>query len=295
MSKNKCLDFDFCESCSKKILLWTIAGNVFLTVIKLSGGIVSGSSGLMADGMQSVSCVVASILIMYSMVIAKKQKNERYPFGYGKIEFIVALVVFSVLMGLGLYIFLSNLIMIMKRTVVPPSIIGLPVAVISSFLTYMMYKYNACAGSKLDSAGLVANGLQARADMFSSVAVTIGIIMSQLGPVCAAFDRVAAMLVGILIVYDSYQHWVVNLNIILDKGPEHSYEEKVKNIISEIIPGFRPAVIKIKRMGKKFWLGISLKMTENENVENFNLKADDTAKKLQEQCLWINEIDFFLE
>jgi cation diffusion facilitator family transporter len=292
---NNCLDRDFCEDCSRKILIWTIAGNIFLAVIKLSGGVISGSSGLMADGMQSISCIVASVLIMYSMIISKKQKNERYPFGYGKIEFIVALAVFSVLMGLGLYITISNLILILKRTVIPPSIIGLPVAVISAFLTYMMYRYNACAGKQLNSAGLVANGLQARADMFSSIAVTIGIVLCQLGPMWGAFDRVAAMLVGVLIVYDSYQHWLVNLKVILDKVPEQRYEEKVKYIVADIIKGFRPATIKIKRMGQQFWLGISLKITDAENVGTFNVKAEKIANKLQEECNWIKEVDFFLE
>ena len=290
-----CSGIEYCQKCSKKILNWTLSGNVFLAVLKLTGGSLAQSSGLMADGLQSIYCIIASLLIMYSINIAQKKKDNRYPYGYGKIEFIIALVVFSILVGLGLFISISNFIMILKKDIVMPGIIGLPVSVTSVFLTYMMFKYNTCAGDKLNSMGMIANGQQARADMYSSLAVTLGILLSQLSPNLAIFDRLAALFVGIIILKDAFEHWVNNLKVILDEVPEENYKKKINAIISKEIPNYKTNIIKFKRTGRQFWLGIGLNFPDDISVIQVEKITHKIAEKLKKDINWIGEVDFFLD
>lgn len=287
-------DFDECVKCSKTILTWTLVGNVFLAGLKLFGGALSGSSGLFADGMQSISCVIASVLIMYSLSIAQKKSNRQFPFGYGKVEFIVALVVFSVLVGLGLFISISNFLLILRHDMSAPGIMGLPIAATSILITFMMYRFNVCAGRVLGSAGLTANGLQARADLFSSIAVAIGILLAQCGVNFVVFDRLAALVVGLLIVYDSVQHWLVNLHVILDKVPDGRYKNTIRKIVAEILPNSEIHVIKLKRTGKQFWVGIRLDFPKTSTVANVLTTTDDLRNEMCKKIEWVNEVAFFL-
>lgn len=289
-----CLDTGNCANCSKQILTWTIAGNIFLAILKLAGGTLSGSSGLMADGLQSISCVIASVLIMYGLFISQKERDEHFPYGYGKVEFIAALVVFSILIGLGFFIAISNFIFILRMDTLPPKITGLPIAAASVFLTFMMYRYNLCAGKMLESPGLIANAYQSRADMFSSCAVFLGIIISQFGAGFAVFDRLAALLVGILIVKDSLYHWTLNLKVMIDKAPEPKYGTKIQDIVTEVFPGRPPGFIKLKRTGKKFWIGIGLDFSESVNVGEMELVTNKISKALHNRIDWVGEVDFFL-
>ena len=288
-----CLDLKYCTECSKKILLWTIAGNVFLAFIKLLGGSLSGSSGLFADGLQSVTCVIASIVIMYSLSLSQKKENEHFPYGYGKVEYIVALAVFSILLGLGLFISISSLLIMLKRDFAAPSILGLPVASISVLLTYMMYKYNMCAGKKLESNSITANAYQSKADLYSSSAVCLGILIAQISPSLAIFDRLAAFFVGLLIIKDSFHHWGMNLKVILDKVPEPEHEYRIRTILSEGLDGQKPDFIKIRRTGKKYWIGIGIDFDQDLTIAQIDSVTNKLKDKIISDIDWIGEVDFF--
>lgn len=294
--KNNCLDVDSCTKCSEKILLWTIVANVFLAVLKLGGGSLSGSSGLLADGMQSVACAIASVIVMYSINIAKKKRDAKYPFGYARIEFIVALVIFSVLVGVGLFISISSIILIVKRDLNTPGILALPIAAISVVLTFMMYKYNLCAGRKMESPSMIANGYQSRADMFSSIAVMIGVMLSQFSIGLAIFDKLAALFVGFVILKDAVHHWIINIKIILDKEPELGSRARINSVVTELLGGKgpEPDTVKIKRVGSKFWVGIRLDFPDTHTWGQVEKVTDKIRKHLFERISWIEDVDFFL-
>ena len=56
----------------------------------------------------------------------------------------------------------------------PPRLFALPVALVSVLGNYLLWKLCRCAGHATDSAGLLANATQNRADMLSSAAVATG-------------------------------------------------------------------------------------------------------------------------
>ncbi|MBF0330802.1 MAG: cation transporter [Candidatus Omnitrophica bacterium] len=288
-------DLQVCRVCSKKILGWTVLGNTFLAGIKIAGGVLTNSSGLLADGFQSISCVATSILIMVSLVFSQRSSDERFPYGYAKIEFIAALSAFSILIGIGLFVVMSNLLGIMRRDFIQPDIMALPVVLVSTLLTYMIYRYNFCAGTKLDSPGMVANGCHAGADLFSSGAVIVAIIVAQFGPSFAVFDKIAALIVGVIIIKDSLGHWKGNLQIILDQvsGPE--FQRSITQVIAATAPEYRMVHLKYRRVGKSFWVGVGLlcpvKGTVSQNAEHMEqFRAALVAARPE-----ISAVDFFIE
>ena len=284
-----------CTQCGKRILFWTLGGNIFLAVVKLSGGALSKSSGLFADGLESLACVFSNILIMGSMKVSGKGHDAKYPYGYGKIEFIAALVVFSLLLGLGFYIVITSLMDIFGGDLVSPGIIGLPFAVVSVFLTFMMYRYNICAGKKLNSAAMIANAYQTRADMYTSFTVALGVILSQLSPSLIIGDKLAALFVGLLILKDSFNHWMGNLDVILDKFPESDYSAKIISIVSEVFSGPQPQAIRLKRTGQKFWIGIPLHFPDTDNIEQMEAVTNRIREAILNRIYWAGEVDFFLD
>jgi len=286
---------DNCLECSKKTLGWTIIGNAFLVVLKLVGGVLANSSGMIADGIQSVSCVVTSILVMVTLSFTGRANDEQFPYGYAKLEILTTLIAFSVLLGIGGFITLSSILAILRRDFVQPDIMVLPIALISIFVTYMIQRHNFCAGEKLESSAMIANGYHAGADVLSSGAVVGGIILSQLGPNFAVCDKMAALLVGIVIVKDSLDHWITSIQNILDHVPSAGFTQYIERLIYRGFPGWRPAVIKFKRVGKKFWVGISLQCSMAVTAHEAILQLDKIKKVLLKELPLIKEVDFFIE
>ncbi len=293
-SIENCASSDECRICSEKVVALSIAGSIFLAILKFTGGALSHSAGLTADGIESIAFTIGGMLIMYSLLIAKKKPDDQFPHGYGKVEFIVALVVFSSLIGIGFFISLTSMLLILRRDFAPPDIRGLPVAAISVFVNYMIFRYSLCAGEKLEDSSIIANAYQGKADMLSSIAVGVGILLSQLGSGFAIFDPLAALLVGILILKDAFGQWFENLEVLLDKVPDSQYRDTVSRIIEESLADAPVQFIKFKRTGKKFWIGVGLDFPSKKNVEIVDKILDAIKDKIQKNFHWAGEINFFV-
>lgn len=81
-----------------------IAVNVLLTVAQIAGGIVSGSLALIADGLHNLSDAAALIIAYAARRIGRRGSDASMTFGYRRIEIVAALVNYTTLIVLGLYL-----------------------------------------------------------------------------------------------------------------------------------------------------------------------------------------------
>ena len=292
-SPDPCYDLEHCQRCSEKILAWTVLSNLLLIVVAFTGSFLSGSVGLMADGTHSICSVIASGVIAYSVKLSKKGRDGDFPFGYGKLELVVSLSVYSILFGLGIFVSISSLVNMCVNPGHSPSLVGLPISLLAILIVYMQYRYNSCAGKKLKSWSIAANAQNSKADLLTTGAVCIGIIFSQFGPGFAIFDSLAAFLVGIVIVKDSIGLWLTDFKLILDQLPEPGFRERVLSVVRSVFPG-SVKLLKPKRIGRKFWIGLGLQMPEDSSIGDWEAVQQNIEKQLLTKIDWIGEVDFFL-
>ena len=81
-----------------------IGVNVLLTVAQVAGGIVAGSLALVADGLHNLSDAAALIIAYVARRIARRGSDASMTFGYRRIEIVAALVNYTTLIVLGLYL-----------------------------------------------------------------------------------------------------------------------------------------------------------------------------------------------
>ncbi len=86
-----------CFTCAKRVPVVCFFSNLTLAVFKMTVGHLTGSKGLFADGIHSLSDVVATTGVIVSLKISDKGDDEQYPYGRGKVEFISCIFVYSVL------------------------------------------------------------------------------------------------------------------------------------------------------------------------------------------------------
>ena len=96
-----------CLKCGKQIPWVCFFGNLTLAIFKITVGLISGSKGLVADWMHSGSDVLATVMVIISLKIADQKQNSRHPWGYGKVEYIGSLFVYTILFILGTFIFID--------------------------------------------------------------------------------------------------------------------------------------------------------------------------------------------
>jgi cobalt-zinc-cadmium efflux system protein len=85
-------------------VFWAIMVNLGLTVAQAVGGIFAGSLALIADALHNFSDAISLVIAFAARKIARKPADEQMTFGYGRAEVVAALVNYTTLIVIGLYL-----------------------------------------------------------------------------------------------------------------------------------------------------------------------------------------------
>ncbi len=149
---------------------WAIAVNMFLTLAQIVGGVISGSLALIADALHNLSDAIALVIAFFARKIARRPANARMSFGYGRAEVVAALVNYTTLIVLSVYLLYEGVMRFVEPEPVNGWIvvwiagIALVVDLVTAMLTYSMSK---------DSMNIRAAFLHNVADALGSVAVIV--------------------------------------------------------------------------------------------------------------------------
>ncbi len=173
--------------------------NLSMFVLKVSFSVVSNSRSLLTDAFQSLANVIITLVVMVSLRIASKAVDERYPYGYGKVEFLTSGIV-NALLALVAIVFIgasfAEMAVVAPET--PPKLIAIAVAAISIVANTIAFRYGRCAGETLGSTAILTNAMISRADVATSAAVVIAVVGSNLG--LSRLDHIVAIGICILII-----------------------------------------------------------------------------------------------
>jgi len=144
--------------------------NLGLTLAQIVGGILSGSLALIADALHNFSDAIALIIAFAARKIARRPSDASMTFGYGRIEVVAALINYTTLIVLGLYLVYEAVL----RFIDPQGVdgwlviiiagIALLVDVVTALLTYSLSK---------ESINIRAAFLHNVADALGSIAVIV--------------------------------------------------------------------------------------------------------------------------
>ena len=147
-----------------------IGVNMLLTVAQVIGGLLSGSLALIADAIHNFSDAISLIIAFAARRIGRRPADATMTFGYGRAEVVAALVNYTTLVMIALYLVYEGV----ARLLDPPEVEGwivvilagvaLVVDAVTAALTYSMSK---------TSMNIRAAFLHNLADAFSSVAVIV--------------------------------------------------------------------------------------------------------------------------
>jgi cobalt-zinc-cadmium efflux system protein len=148
-----------------------IVANLILTVAQVVGGILAGSLALIADALHNFSDVASLVIAFGARKIARRPADVRMTFGYGRVEIVAALINYTTLIVIGLYLIYEG----GMRFIDPPEVKGwlvvilgsvaLAVDALTALLTYSMQK---------GSVNIRALFLHNLSDALASVAVIVG-------------------------------------------------------------------------------------------------------------------------
>ena len=270
-----------CDSCGTKSARWSFVGNLLAAIFKVILGTITGSKGLVADGVHSGADALSSLLILIALNISSRPPSERHPFGYGKVEYISTLFASLFLFVGASTIFVDALHTFGQGVQKVPSNAALLATVLSLVFSYLMYTSNKCAGTQLGSPALLADANESKADSVSSLAVLLGLIGTKMGFIYA--DTIAAAFVSLFIFRMSVEMFFQGIHGLIDTAMD---KEDIDQIIAvsltiEGVEGVRS--VKSRRMGQKSWVDIVIDVSMKKSVLDTHIISEHVRKLVVEK------------
>ncbi len=227
---------------------FAILVNVILTILNFVVGIISGSTALVAQAADNAGDLLSNLIGLWAFRIGLRPADAEHPYGHGRIEPLVGLLISFILFFIAYQIFqeaYSKFLMI--GSLAPPSWIAAGMAIIAFFLNYFVMRYLFKTGKEINSQILMATGNQKKMDVFTSVAIFFGIVGSQLGyPI---LDPILAVVIGLLVVKTAFDVARENVNSLMGKVPSEKLINNIKSVAVSINGVYDTHDIKVNNMG----------------------------------------------
>ena len=206
-----------------------IVANSILTVLNIIVGLMSGSYALVSEGAHTLSDVATSVIAYIGFKIGQKPADKEHPIGHGRAEAISGLVI-VVFLAIVAYEIISGAFnkILHPELITVPDVYAALMAVFGIFVNYTISEYIIKIGKEIKSPAIVADGKHQKTDIFSSIAILVGVVVSNMGyPI---LDPIVGLVIGLLIVKTAYEIAKENIDNIMGKVPSQNLINKIKYI-----------------------------------------------------------------
>lgn len=215
-----------------KVMAKSLFTNLFLSIIKIIFGFLGKSGALIADGIHSLSDMMTDIFASIGNTISRKPSDHEHPFGHGNAEYLTCLAI-------GLIVGLMGIKIIHEAITKPstiPSIYTSLVSLVTIIIKLILSGYILKKGKEYYSNILISSGKESLSDVISSLVVFISVLLSKLSSVNPIFkysDKLAMIVVGLLVIKISFEILKENISNLLGKQIlNKKYKSKIKKIIN---------------------------------------------------------------
>lgn len=269
--------------------------NILLASIKILAGVVGNAYALIADGVESMFDVFSSAVVWGSLRAVATPPNRRYPYGYGRIEPLAALVVSIALLVAAIGIAVQSIREILTPHHSPAGftlIVLVGVVVAKEFLFWRMSR----AAAAIGSTAVQSDAWHQRSDAVTSLAAFVGISIARWGgEAYASADDWAELFACAIIAFNGVRIFRSAMNDILDAAPPAELEQQIRSIAAGV-PGVRALdKCRIRKSGLGYYVDLQVVVDGQNSVRQGHDIAHQVKNALLEADLRILDVAIHVE
>lgn len=212
---------------------WVSVGvNVVLTALQLAVGVFAKSQALIADGIHSLSDLVADFVVLFANHHSQKDADQDHPYGHQRFETAASLILGLILLMVGAAMLWSAVRKLESpETVQQVHIVALWVAGVALVSKELLFRYMLAVAKRVKSGMLVANAWHARSDAASSLVVALGIIGNLAG--YPLLDPIAASIVGFMVAKMGWGFGWSAMHDLMDRAVNEEEVQAIRHTLQE--------------------------------------------------------------
>jgi cation diffusion facilitator family transporter len=265
----------------------SIVAAVFLTGLKLVVGLMTGSLGILAEAAHSGLDLVAALVTFFAVRISGRPPDERYRYGYGKVENLSALIETMLLLITCVWIiYEATQRLFFKAVEIEASAWAFAVMLTSIVVDISRSRMLYRVARKHNSQALEADALHFSTDVWSSSVVTVGLglvwLSGRLGPEWAWLakgDAVAALAVAVIVVHVSLQLGKRAVVVLLDVAPPGLADQIA--VEAAQVPGVQSiGSVRLRQAGASVFVDLVVNVDRSDSLEEAHQVAAAVDERL---------------
>jgi cation diffusion facilitator family transporter len=261
------------QQIKERIALTSIAASGGLTLAKGFVGVMSGSLAILSEAAHSLSDLLATVITYFAVRVSGKPADEEHHYGHGKIESIAALAATALLFlisGIVLWEAAWRLFG-MSHAPVETGLLAFGVIVVSIVVDFFRARALHRVADETSSEALEADALHFGSDMWSSIAVLVGLWGVWLGYPWA--DAAAASVVATYIFIAGWRLARRTVSSLADQAPP-GVAERVERIVGGVSGVIDIERLRVRRSGAVVFVDLSLAVSRTLPLDRVaDLKA----------------------
>ena len=208
-----------------------ILANLLLVAFQVFVGIVSNSIAVILDAVNNLSDALSSIITIVGTKLSGKLPDKQHPLGYGRIEYLSAMIV----SGIVLYAGITSAVESVKKIIHPEkpdySTVSLVIIAVAVVVKVLLGRYVKAQGKKVNSGSLVASGSDAMNDAILSGSVLACAILFKLTGL--SLEPFVGLVISVFIIKSGIEMMRETLDQILGMRADKEVTDKIKAILTE--------------------------------------------------------------
>ena len=222
------------ESREKTIVRTSIIGilvNVLLAAFKAAIGLITHSIAVTLDAVNNLSDALSSIITIVGTKLAGKMPDKKHPLGYGRIEYLSAMIVAALVLYAGITSLVESIKSILSPEKPDYSVVSLIIVGSAVVAKLLLGTYVKRIGKRVNSASLEASGSGAMFDSIISASVLLcALIYIAFG---LSLEAYAGVVISLVIIRSGVEMLRDTLDDILGRRYDPEELQAIKNTIAE--------------------------------------------------------------
>ena len=262
----------------------------YTTIILITLGIIqiilgeffTKSIALTANGIDCIGDGFVSGVVWIGLMYFKKPANQRFNYGYYKMENLASGLAAVVMLGLAIYIAFRSYNQLMDPHPVETPLIGAIVALIAAVIALALGFYKFFKNKKTKMSSVKLESINTIKDGTASGLTVIALILSSQGIYIA--DGVAGMIIAAIIVTIGFSSIKESSYMLIDacNGECIDRSYSIKQIAEEHKEVKYAHIVRLRKSGPVFQGELEIEVSEDIPIKEFNLIKKDIENKIKE-------------
>lgn len=207
-----------------------ISANVLLAVFKAAIGLMSNSIAIVMDAVNNISDAGSSLITIIGTKLAGREPDKKHPFGYGRIEYLSAMIISLIVLYAGITSLTESVKKIINPDTPDYSTVSLIIVGAAVAVKIILGRYVKAVGKKVNSSSLINSGEDATLDSIISASTLVAAAIFLIFGI--SLEAWLGAIISLLIIKAGFEMLKETVSQILGERNDPNLAKSIKETVT---------------------------------------------------------------